>query len=263
MPFQGKVAVVTGGSKGIGRAAAQLFAQGGAATAIVSLHDPQDTVREIRVAARHEQVIGIQANVSHSEQVRLMVQQVSDAFGGVDILVNSAGIQRYGNVVDTDEELWDQVIDTNLKGMFLTSKYCIPVMRKRGGGAIVHVSSVQAYAAQKGVAAYSASKGGINALTRAMAIDHASEGIRVNAVCPASVDTPMLRSAADLLRGEASQESLIESWGTMHPVGRVGTPEEVAHLITYLCSDKASFITGADIKIDGGLLSAIGVTLPE
>lgn len=263
MSFRGKVAVVTGGSKGIGRAAAQLFAQEGASTAIVSLHDPQDTVREIRVAAGHDQVIGVQADVSVGEQVRQMVQQVTDAFGGVDILVNSAGIQRYGSVVDTEEELWDQVIDTNLKGMFLTSKYCIPVMRRQGGGVIVHVSSVQAYASQKGVAAYSASKGGINALTRAMALDHASEGIRVNAVCPASVDTPMLRFAADLLRGEASQESMVETWGAMHPVGRVGTPEEIAHLIAYLCSDKASFITGADIKIDGGLLSAIGVALPE
>ncbi len=263
MPFRGKVAVVTGGSKGIGLATARMLAMEGASTAIVSLHDAQDRVQEIRISAGHDGIIGIRANVSDSEQVRQMVQQVTDAFGGVDILVNSAGVQRYGSVVDTDEELWDQVIETNLKGMFLTSKYCIPVMRKRGGGAIVHVSSVQAYAAQKGVAAYSASKGGINALTRAMAVDHASEGIRVNAVCPASVDTPMLRFAADLLRGEASQESLIETWGTMHPVGRVGTPEEVAHLIAYLCSDKASFITGADIKIDGGLLSAIGVTLPE
>lgn len=263
MSFRGKVAVVTGGSKGIGLAAAQLLASQGASTAIVSFHDAEDVVREIRGTAGHDQVIGIQADVSDGRQVRQMVQQVTDSFGGVDILVNSAGIQRYGDVVETDEELWNQVINTNLKGMFLTSKYCVPVMRTRGGGAIVHVSSVQAYAAQKGVAAYSASKGGINALTRAMAVDHASEGIRVNAVCPASVDTPMLRMAADLLRGEMSQESMVETWGAMHPVGRVGTPEEVAHLIAYLCSDKASFITGADIKIDGGLLSAIGVALPE
>ncbi len=263
MSFRGKVAVVTGGSKGIGLAAARLLAGQGASTAVVSFHDAGDVVREIRGTAGHDQVIGIQADVSDAAQVRQMVQQVTDAFGGVDILVNSAGIQRYGNVVDTDEELWDQVIDTNLKGMFLTSKYCIPAMRKRGGGAIVHVSSVQAYAAQKGVAAYSASKGGINALMRAMAVDHAADGIRVNAVCPASVDTPMLRFAADLLRGEMSQESMVETWGAMHPIGRVGTPEEIAHLIAYLCSDKASFITGADIKIDGGLLSAIGVALPE
>ncbi|MHB1957181.1 MAG: SDR family NAD(P)-dependent oxidoreductase [Sulfobacillus sp.] len=263
MSFRGKVAVVTGGSKGIGLAAARLLASKGTSTAIVSLHDAGDVVREIRGTAGHDQVIGIQADVSDGEQVRRMVQQVTDAFGGIDILVNSAGIQRYGDVVETDEELWNQVINTNLKGMFLTSKYCVPVMRTRGGGAIVHVSSVQAYAAQKGVAAYSASKGGINALTRAMAVDHASEGIRVNAVCPASVDTPMLRMAADLLRGDTPQESMVETWGAMHPVGRVGTPEEVAHLIAYLCSDEAAFITGADIKIDGGLLSAIGVTLPE
>lgn len=263
MRFDGKVVLVTGGSKGMGLAAARLFAQEGACVAIISNQEASEVANEICAKVESRRVISILANVSEREQVEAAVKQTVDVFGGIDILVNCAGIQRYGDVVETDESVWDEVIDVNVKGMFLTSKYCIPEMRKRGGGAIVHVSSVQAYASQEKVAAYSASKGAINALTRAMAVDHAAENIRVNAVCPASVDTPMLRWAADLFKGESTQEDIIQSWGKMHPIGRVGTTEEVAELIAYLCSDKAGFITGADIKIDGGLLSTIGVKLPE
>ncbi|MCJ8013597.1 glucose 1-dehydrogenase [Paenibacillus sp. KQZ6P-2] len=263
MRFDGKVALVTGGSKGIGLAAARFLAQEGASVAIISSHAATDIANELCEMLGDKRVIAIQANVSKAVQVQEAVQQTVDSFGGIDMLVNSAGVQRYGDVVDTDESVWDEVIDVNLKGMYLASKYCIPQMRKRGGGAIVNVSSVQAYVAQQQVAAYSASKGGINALTRAMAVDHASENIRVNVVCPASVDTPMLRWAADKFKGESTQEEVIQSWGKMHPIGRVGTTEEVAELIAYLCSDAAGFITGADIKVDGGLLATVGVKLPD
>ena len=183
--------------------------------------------------------------------------------GGVDVLVNSAGVQRYGTVVETEEEGWDEVLDVNLKGIYLASRYAIPGMKKRGGGAIVNLSSVQAFASQTGVAAYTASKGGINALTRAMALDHAGENIRVNAVCPASVDTPMLRWSADLFKGDKSVEETLEDWGTMHPVGRVARPEEVAEVIAFLAGPRASFVTGGDYKVDGGMLAALGVRLPE
>jgi NAD(P)-dependent dehydrogenase (short-subunit alcohol dehydrogenase family) len=154
-------------------------------------------------------------------------------------------------------------LDVNLKGMYLAARHAIPEMRRRGGGAIVNVSSVQAIASQAGVAAYTASKGGINALTRAMAVDHAVENIRVNAVCPGSVDTPMLRWAADLFRGENTVEATVEDWGRMHPLGRVARPEEVAEVICFLASPKASFVTGAEYMVDGGLLAALGVRLPE
>ena len=179
------------------------------------------------------------------------------------MLVNSAGVQRYGTVADTEESVWDEVLGVNLKGIYLASRYAIPEMRERGGGTIVNVSSVQAIASQRGVAAYTASKGGINALTRAMALDHAHENIRVNAVCPGSVDTPMLRWAADLFKGEDTVEATVEDWGRMHPLGRVARPEEVAEVICFLASPKASFVTGADYNVDGGLLAALGVTLPE
>jgi NAD(P)-dependent dehydrogenase (short-subunit alcohol dehydrogenase family) len=195
-----------------------------------------------------------------------MERAVSEAVarhGGLDILACCAGIQRYGTVVDTPEDVWDDVFDVNLKGIYLASRFAIPEMKKRGGGAIVAISSVQAFASQAGVAAYTASKGAINALVRAMALDHAADNITVNAVCPASVDTPMLRWAADQWKGDRSQDEMIALWGKGHPLGRVGKASEIADLVAFLASDQARFITGADIKIDGGTMAKLGIVLPE
>ena len=179
--------------------------------------------------------------------------------GGIDILACCAGIQRYGTVVDTPEAIWDDVLDVNLKGIFLASKYAIPEMRKRGGGAIVTISSVQAYASQSGVAAYTASKGAINALTRAMALDHAADNITVNAVCPASIDTPMLRVFVNRPdqpgHNEADPEALIKAAVTRNPMGRAARPEEIAEAAVFLLSDKASFVTGIAMPVDGGTLA--------
>ncbi len=261
--FHGKVALVTGGSLGIGKATVRRFAQGGAS--VVFCGKDRESVEQAQAELRAEglMVSGQATDVTSASQVKELIDITVATYEGLDILVNSAGIQRYGTVVDTDEEMWDLVLDTNLKGMYLTAKYTIPEMRKRGGGAIVNVSSVQAFASQKMVAAYTASKGGINALTRAMALDHAAEHIRVNVVCPASVDTPMLRWAADLFRDDKTNDQMVKDWGSMHPLGRVGTAEEVAELIAFLASPKAAFITGSEYKLDGGLLAAISVALPE
>ncbi len=261
--FDGKVAVVTGGSLGMGKATARRLAQGGAQVVICGRRT--GAVEEAIAEFRGEglEVVGSAANVGRAEDVRRLIARAATTYGGVDVLVNCAGIQRYGTVVDTDEATWDEVFDTNVKGIYLAAKYAIPEMRKRGGGAIVNVSSVQAFASQSSVAAYTATKGAINALTRAMALDHAKEHIRVVAVCPASIDTPMLREAADIWRGEQSNDAMIGAWGKMHPVGRVGTPAEVAELIAFLAGPKAGFITGSEHKIDGGMLAALGVTLPE
>jgi NAD(P)-dependent dehydrogenase (short-subunit alcohol dehydrogenase family) len=261
--FSGEVAIVTGGAQGIGRAAARKLLIEGASVVICSDREEQveRTVEELR--GEDLEVRGTRADVTSSADMERLVGFAADAYGGVDILVNSAGIQRYGTVVETEEEVWDEVLDVNLKGIYLASKHAIPQMRERGGGAIVNLSSVQAFASQKGVAAYTASKGAINALTRAMALDHAPENIRVNAVCPASVQTPMLRWAADLFKGDKSVEETLKEWGEMHPVGRVARPEEVAEVISFLASDRASFVTGGDYKVDGGMLAALGVRLPE
>jgi NAD(P)-dependent dehydrogenase (short-subunit alcohol dehydrogenase family) len=261
--FSGKVAIVTGGALGIGRAAARRLATEGASVVICS--DRKDQVEATVSELRDEglEVQGLPADVTSSADMKRLVSFALDTYGGVDILVNSAGVQRYGTVVETEEEVWDEVLAVNLKGIYLASKHAIPQMRERGGGAIVNLSSVQAFASQKGVAAYTASKGAINALTRAMALDHAEENIRVNAVCPASVDTPMLRWSADLFKGDKSVDETLEEWGEMHPIGRVARPEEVAEVIAFLAGPRASFVTGGDYKVDGGMLAALGVRLPE
>jgi NAD(P)-dependent dehydrogenase (short-subunit alcohol dehydrogenase family) len=261
--FMGKVAAIAGGSLGIGRAAAERLAAGGASVVLCGRrHGPVDeAVDVIRNAGGAAE--GIVADVSTAAGAARLISETVLRFGRLDILVNSAGIQRYGTVVETDEATWDEVFAVNVKSMYLTGHHGIPEMRKRGGGAIVNVSSVQAFANQAGVAAYAASKGAINALTRAMALDHAAENIRVTAVCPASVDTPMLRHSADLFKGDGTQAETLERWGKMHPLGRMARPEEVAELIAFLVSDRASFITGGEYKIDGGLMTQIGVVLPE
>ena len=261
--FSGKVVIITGGGLGICRGAARNLAEKGASVAICS--DREDQIKTAEASLQEEglEVRGIKADVTSSTDMKGLVNFAAETYGGVDVLVNAAGVQRYGTVVDTEEEVWDEVLDVNLKGIYLASKYAILQMRERGGGAIVNLSSVQAFASQKGVAAYTTSKGGINALTRAMALDHAEENIRVNAVCPASVDTPMLRWAANLFRRDKSVEETVAEWGKMHPLGRVATVEEVAEVIAFLASEKASFVTGGEYKVDGGMLAALGVHLPE
>ena len=260
MDFEGKSVVVTGGSLGMGRACVERFASGGAHVFCVAIDET--SIQEV-VRSSGDRVRGFQGDVRRPADMQAAIDEAVAAFGGVDILVCSAGIQRYGTVVDTPEDVWDEVLDVNLKGVFLAAKYAVPAMRRRGGGAIVAISSVQAYASQTGVAAYTASKGGLNALVRAMALDHASENITVNAVCPASVDTPMLRTSADLFKGAGTMAETLDAWGRSHPVGRIGRPSEIAEAVAFLASDRARFITGADLKVDGGLMAKIGVVLPD
>ena len=260
MDFEGKSIIVTGGSLGMGRACAERFSRGGGSVLIVS-NDRASVDRAVsEIGGR---IAGFVADVRDGEAMRAAVAEAVQRHGGVDILACCAGIQRYGTVVDTPEDVWDEVMAINLKGIYLAARHAIPEMRKRGGGAIVAISSVQAYASQAGVAAYTASKGAINALVRAMALDHAADNITVNAVCPASIDTPMLRWAADLYKGDMSQDEMIAQWGKGHPLGRVGRAEEVAELVAFLAGDKARFITGADMKIDGGTMAKLGIVLPE
>jgi NAD(P)-dependent dehydrogenase (short-subunit alcohol dehydrogenase family) len=261
--LRGKIAIVAGGSLGIGRAAALGLAASGAQVVIGARREAAIIDIVTAIQATGGEATGVVADVSYAEGAMALVEAAASTFGGVDILVNSQGIQRYGTVEETDEDLWDEVLRVNLKSMFLTAKFAIPEMRKRGGGSIVNISSVQGLATQTQVAAYSTSKSAIIGLTRTIAVDYAAVKIRANVVLPASVDTPMLRDSADLFRGERTNDAVIADWGRMHPVGRVGRPEEIADLVVFLASDRASFVTGAEFKIDGGMMAALGVTLPE
>ena len=254
--FAGKAVVITGGGKGMGRAAAHAFAAEGGAVALgeVDMAAAQDAVEAVTGAGGR--AIAIPCDVRDPEQVKRLIEETVAAFGGVDVLYNNAGVVRYGTVDELAIEDWDFQLDVNLKGTFLTCKYAIPEMRKRGGGAIVNTASVQAFASQKTVAAYAASKGAVVSFTTTVALDHAHENIRCNCIAPGSIHTPMLDMAADLF-GAGNPSKAIQDWGKMHPIGRVGKPEEVANLVLFLASDDAAFITGACYRVDGGLLSTL------
>jgi NAD(P)-dependent dehydrogenase (short-subunit alcohol dehydrogenase family) len=260
----GRVALVTGGTSGIGRAVAELLAAEGASVAINALRADDASEIAAAIIASGGSAIPVAADVSDGPSIAAAVEETVRTFGKLDVLVTSAGIQRYGSVADTDEKTWDEVLAVNVKGAYLTARAAIPHLRRSGSGAIVVVSSVQARRTQANVAAYTASKAALSALARSMAIDEAPFGIRVNAVCPGSVDTPMLRWSAGLFSNGSMDDvhQTIESWGRSHPLGRVAQPAEVAEVVAFLASRRASFVSGADVLVDGGLSAALPVALP-
>ncbi|HUV05550.1 MAG TPA: SDR family NAD(P)-dependent oxidoreductase [Armatimonadota bacterium] len=239
----GKVAIVTGGARGIGRAAAEALYQAGTAVAIADLDEP-GAVEAARSLG--EKALGLYVDVASAEAVQAMVDQVMKVFGGVDILVNSAGICRRGRMLEIPEKEWDLVLAINLKGTFLCCRAALPSMIERGWGRIVNVASISGKIGGLMVGVhYAASKGGVLALTKGLAREVAPHGITVNSVCPALVDTDMSSLFTD--------EELKTYIGTV-PLRRLGKPEDVAQAILYLCSEEASYITGEVLDINGGLL---------
>lgn len=256
--FPGRVALVTG-TTGIGRAIAIRFATAGAQVVACGIEKSANEALS-RDAAELGLTLQVETcDVTNPDQVRPAIAQAVSRFGGLDIVVNAAAIHPFGSVVETDLATWNRCMMVNVGSIYLLAHLGIPEMKKRGGGSIINVASVQGYACQRGVAAYAASKGAIHSLTRALALDHADDNIRVNSISPGSIRTPMLaRSAAHFSPGLPVEE-VFSRFGAAHPLGRIGTPEEVAELAVFLASDKAGFCTGGDYLVDGGLLAGIGV----
>lgn len=246
--FQGRVALITGGGSGIGRATAIRLASEGAAVVVADVNPKggQETCRQIQ--ALGERALFVLADVTRAADDERMVAETVGAFGRLDILLTAAGIGGAGTVVDLAEEAWDRMLGLDLKGVYLSSKFAIPEMRKVGGGAIVHVASIGGLRGDWGGAAFSAAKGGVVNLTRHMAVAHAAENIRVNCVCPGVIRTP-------LTENWLSDPEVLKSVIARHPMGRIGKPEEVAAAVAFLVSDEASFISGAILAVDGGSLA--------
>ncbi|XPP27540.1 MAG: SDR family oxidoreductase [Leucobacter sp.] len=246
MDFSQQRIIVTGGGSGIGRAAVNRFAQLGGRVAVVdqNLNAAMAVAEEAGGGA-----IAVQADVSDSEQVRGMVAGVVDAFGGIDVLCNNAGFGFLGTVLDIDEQDWDRLMAVNLKGVFLCSKYALPALIASGDGRIVNTSSYTSMVGIPNRAAYVASKGGISALTRAMALDHADDGIRVNAVAPGTIDSPYF---GKIIAEASDPQAVRDELNGRSPMHRMGRPEEIAEAIVWLAARESSFATGSVLTVDGG-----------
>jgi NAD(P)-dependent dehydrogenase (short-subunit alcohol dehydrogenase family) len=253
--LHGKTALITGGAGGIGRATALLFASEGAAVGIVDLNQErgQEVAREISMSGGR--AIFERADVTSPAECRRVVARTAHEFGGIHVLFNNAGITRRASAVEISEEDWDTVMAVNVKSIFLMSREVIPIMAKGKGGSIINTASGWGLAGGPRAVAYCASKGAVVLLTKAMAIDHGRQKIRVNCICPGDTDTAMLRGEAWQL-GAAEDQFLAES--AARPLGRVGRPEEIARAALYLASDAASFVTGAALVVDGGGLAGSG-----
>lgn len=262
---QDRVALVTGGSQGIGQGIARELSHQGSAVVVHGLTQDFAEATAAELDAEGGRAVAVWGPIDDPETSRAAVALAVTRFGGLDTLVTSAGIQRYGDVVSTSDQVWDEVFAVNVKGVFLAARAALPYLRQSPAGSVAIISSVQGVASQPHVAAYTASKGALNALARAMAVDEGPYGVRVNAILPGSVDTPMLRGSASLFSGGdgAGIEQILSDWGRSHVLGRIGQPSELGAVVSFLTSPRASFITGAEIRVDGGLLAQIGAALPE
>ncbi len=244
-----RVAMITGAAKGIGQTTALAFLREGYLVSTVDV----DPVGSKLADDKPDHVLFYQGDVSNEQDVVAATNTTIERWGQIDVLVNNAGIQRYSTVTQTTEAQWDLVMNVNLKSAFLCAKHVLPHMAQAGGGVIINMASVQSFLSQRNVAAYTTSKTALLGLTRSIAVDYGPT-VRCVAICPGTVDTPMLR---DAIQESPNPEAVLEECEEMHVLKRIGKPEEVAELILFIASDKAPFITGQAIRIDGGL----GITI--
>jgi NAD(P)-dependent dehydrogenase (short-subunit alcohol dehydrogenase family) len=244
--LEGKSALITGGTSGIGAATAERFVQEGARVAIVGRDAERGQALEARLG-----VAFVACDVTDAAAAERMVEQVTQRIGRIDVLFNNAGIINFGSVVDASIDEWDALMATNVRGVFLVSRSVVPRMIAGGGGSIINMGSNLGLVGTRGAAAYATSKGAIVQLTRAMALDHVGDGVRVNCVCPGTIETPLVQRQRVGRSPEQAQQAA-ERTKQRFPIGRIGEPSEVASMVAFLASDQASFITGAILSVDGG-----------
>lgn len=247
-----KVAIITGGASGIGKASALLLSKAGACVVVADVDDQGGQAVADIIVKNGGKAIYMHCDVTSASDCQLTVASAIGEFGSIDILFNNAGIIRRTTVLNTTEVEWDRVMAVNVKSIFLLSKFAIPYMEKSGGGVIINTSSGWGMVGGKNAVSYCASKGAVVNMTRAMALDHGSQNIRVNCICPGDTDTPMLRNEARQL-DQTDEEFLADA--ADRPLKRIGTPDDIANTVLYLASDASSFITGTTIIVDGGGLA--------
>ncbi len=257
--FREKVVIVTGGAQGIGRGICEAFAREGARVLCADVNaEKGNALAEEKGAAAPGEIAFQEADVSKHEDCRGVVERAVADWGGIDVLCNNVGIQPPDSYVPAHElpiDAWDRILDVNLKSCFLMTRLCVPEFKKRGGGVIVNTASVQGLQSMKGVSAYAASKGGMLSLTRQLALEYAEDNIRILAINPGTIETPLVAEAAEA--AGKSVEEMSSTWGQAHPLKRIGQPIEIGNVAVFLASEKASFMTGEYVCVDGGIM-AIG-----
>jgi len=250
MQLQGKRAIITGAATGIGAVTARMFAQEGAGVVVADINEDagERTVAEIRDGGGTAHFV--RTDVTRESDVEALIKNGAEALGGLDVLFNNAGAQRSGPITEFDQQQWDLLMAVNPRSCFFGVKHAVPVLRQVGGGSIINMASLAAVKGGAGLTAYSASKGAIVAFTKALASELAPDNIRVNAVCPGWIDTPFNQPAIDFMGGREEQDRIVEQ---IVPLGRQGTPEEIAPIVVYLASDGSSYMTGQALVVDGGV----------